>query len=214
MTPTPQVHRAWKLFVLTLFSALSLSCTIGSDPYNGNLYIQSRAKPDVLTVGGFDTGIYSLDDPSSITVVLTDGPRDHPDRALIVRMFWRPKAAATPLDETATNTTVQYIVFGDRPGDTQGGASDSRRVQVGIYSGGGFLYPETDLGAQTLQANLWQATLSLADKSDGFEDTLGPSIMRGRFTARRDDLAIIDAVRRVNIAVSEALGVPRFVRAD
>ncbi len=56
--------------------------------------------------------------------------------------------------------------------------------------------------------------MTLADNSEGFEDTLGPSTLRGRFTALRDDEGIIDAVRRVNIAVSEALGVPRFVSAD
>ncbi len=168
----------------------------------GDLRIQSRTHPESIKVGGFDHGIYAPHGKSALTVVMTDGPIDRPERALIVRMFWRPKAAATPLDETATNATVQYIVF-DRVKNT-----------VGIYSGGGFLFPETDLTLSTLQANLWQATLNLADQSEGFEDTFGPSLMTGRFKAVRNDEYLPEAVRQVNIAVSEVLGVPRFVDAD
>ncbi len=211
MTPNLIAHRAWKLWTLAVFSVVVFGCAAGSDPNDGNLTIQRRADPDDISAGGFDRGIYSFDGPSVLTVLLTEGPADHPNRALIVRMFWKPKAASTPLDETATNATVQYIVFSD--GD-DAGVSNTPQRQVGIYSGGGFLFPETEPGGAVLTANLWQATLSLADKSEGFEDVLGPSILRGRFNAQRDDEGMIDAVRRVNIAVSEALGVPRFVRGD
>lgn len=204
MTPNTFAQPAWRLWVLALFSAVTSGCASGSNPHDGDLHIQSRSNPEDIAVGGFDTGTYSLDGPSSITVLLTEGPREHFKRALIVRMFWKPKAAATPLDETATNATVQYIVFKDGPGGRQ----------VGVYSGGGFLFPESGMGRSNLQANLWQATISLADNSDGFEDTLGPSILRGRFHAQRDDDGMIDAVRRVNIAVSDALGVPRFVMGE
>ncbi len=214
MTPTTLVQPAWKLIVLTLFLAVSFGCATGSDPHDGDLHIQSRANPQDIAIGGFDTGIYSLDGPSVLTVLLTEGPRDNLKRALIVRMFWKPKAASTPLDETATNATVQYIVFQSGSGELSDPASGTAKKQVGIYSGGGFLYPENETGGAVLQANIWQATMSLADKSGDFQDTLGPSILRGRFNAKRDDEGIIDAVRRVNIAVSESLGVPRFVRAD
>ncbi len=204
MTPKTIAQPAWRLLVLALFSAAALGCAGGGGAHEGDLQIQSRSNPEDLAVGGFDTGRYSLDGPSTLTVLLTEGPADHLKRALIVRMFWKPKAAATPLDETATNATVQYIIFSD----SQAGR------QVGVYSGGGFLFPESDTGQPNLQANIWQATMSLADKSEGFEDTLGPSLLRGRFNAKRDDEGMIDAVRRVNIAVSEALGEPRFVRVD
>ncbi len=206
MTRTTETHRSWKLVALTLLTLAALGCGGKTGARDADLHILSRANPRDIAVGGFDHGIYSLDGRSAMTVLLTDGPVENPNRALIVRMFWRPKAAATPLDETATNATVQYIVF-NRGADTAKGT-------VGIYSGGGFVYPENDMGSPKLQANLWQATLTLADNSEGFEDTLGASVLRGRFTAQRDDEGIIDAVRRVNIAVSEALGVPRFVSAD
>jgi hypothetical protein len=219
MTPTAFAQPAWRLFVLAFFSAVALGCAAGNSPHDGDLHIQSRSNPDEIAIGGFDTGIYSFNGPSSVTILLTEGPADHLKRALIVRMFWKPKAAATPLDETATNATVQYIVFqegtGEVPGEGPGeGGGRHGRGEVGIYSGGGFLYPESPIGGETLQANIWQATMRIADRSEGFKDTLGPSILRGRFTAHRDDEGMIDAVRRVNIAVSEALGVPRFVKAD
>ena len=206
MTPNTLAHRAWRLWVLVILMMAMVGCAAGSNPHDGDLSIQRRAAPDDIAVGGFDRGIYSHDGPSVLTVLLTEGPTDHPKRALIVRMFWKPKAAATPLDETATNATVQYIVFE--------GGDDSDKAGVGVYSGGGFLYPENKPGAAVLTANIWQATLSLADQSEGFEDTLGPSVLRGRFNAKRDDEGMIDAVRRVNIAVSESLGTPRFVQAD
>ena len=172
-----------------------------------DLTIQSRTDPQVYTVGGFDQGVYTQTDPSSMTVLLTDGPMNELNRALIVRMFWRPVAAATPLDETATNATVQYIIFNRNPGEAD-------RTTVGIYSGGGFLYPISELGSPTLDASLWQATLTLADANPGFEDHLGASVLKGRFTAQRNDDGFAEALRQVNIAVSEALGVPRFVKAE
>lgn len=195
--------------VLFTLCMLALSGCSGASHRSGELSIQSRSNPDTPTLAGFSHGIYSLEGKSTLTVLLTDGPVDSPRRALIVRMFWRPKAASTPLDETATNATVQYIVFGTDPEHGDGGAPS-----VGIYSGGGFLYPETDPGTPNLQANLWQATLSLADASDGFDDTLGPSILTGKFSARRDEDALPDAVRKINIAVTGALGAPRFVTAE
>jgi hypothetical protein len=212
MTPNPHAHRAWKLLLLTCLAAATFGCNAGKKiSLDESLSIRSRAHRDVVHDQGFAQGLYRREDPSSITVLLFDGPEANPNRALIVRMFWKPRAASTPLDETATNTTVQYIVFKE---GVDAGESDAGKPSVGIYSGGGFLYPETDLDAAILGANLWQATLTLSDKSDGFVDELGPSIMQGRFTARRDDEAMVDALRRVNIAVSERLGVPRFVRAD
>ncbi len=219
MTPKKLAHRAWRLGVLSFVALVLMGCAASNDPHDGDLVIQRRADPNDIKVGGFDRGIYSHDGPSILTVLLTEGPEDNPTRALIVRMFWKPKAAATPLDETATNATVQYIIFknGDADGESggpSGGNSGGNSGGVGVYSGGGFLYPETQPGGAVLTANLWQATLSLADQSEGFQDTLGPSILRGRFNAKRDDEGMIDAVRRVNIAVSEALGVPRFVRVD
>ncbi len=204
MMPAISLNRLGGLVLLVVFTALILGCAGTGGAPDKALTIQSRTNPEDIAVGGFDRGIYSMDGPSRLTILLTDGPVEAPNRALIVRMFWKPKAAATPLDETATNATVQYIVF-NRGTDTP---------PVGIYSGGGFLYPENDLGSQTLQANLWQATLNLSDKSEGFQDTLGSSILRGKFTATRDEEGIVNAVRLVNIAVSESLGVPRFVRAD
>lgn len=208
MMLTTIAYHSWKLVALALFTLAALGCGGSTGARDADLHIQSRANPQDIAVGGFDHGTYSLDGRSAMTVLLTDGPVENPNRALIVRMFWRPKAAATPLDETATNATVQYIVF------HRAGGTDNAGGLVGIYSGGGFVYPENDMGSPKLQANLWQATLTLADNSEGFEDTLGASILRGRFTAQRDDEGIIDAVRRINIAVSEALGVPRFVMAD
>ena len=206
MRTTPNAHRSWGRLLLALIFITTAGCTAKNVGWDTDLSVRSRSNGNSNSEP-FPRGIYRQDDPSSITVLLLDGPEDKPDRALIVRMFWLPRAGSTPLDETATNTTVQYIVF-------QPDATGNGKREVGIYSGGGFLYPETHLNIKTITANLWEATLTLTDKSDGFNNELGASVLQGRFTANRDDHAMVDALRRVNIAVSEQLDVPRFVRVD
>ena len=208
MMPKTSLHRAWRLTVVLACAVFLIGCTNNQAQRDSELNIQSRAGAGAPTPAGFDHGMYGVEGKSALTVLLTEGPPEKPRRALIVRMFWRPKAAATPLDETATNATVQYIIFGQDAGGANG------KGDVGIYSGGGFLYPESEIGTKNMQANIWQATLTLAEATEGFEDTLGASVLTGRFSALRDDEGIVEAVRQVNIAVSETLGVPRFVMAE
>ena len=169
----------------------------------GELAARSLTQPDTALKGGFETALCSYDGRNRLTVVLYDGTLDNPSQAVTIRMFWRPRAGRTPIAATATNATVNYLIF---TGDTQG--------SVGIYSGAGFLYPKSKTGSAALSASLWQATLTLAEHDPAFQDLLGPAQLQGSFKARHDTAAVAAVLRRLNQHVRQRLGYPRQVRAD
>ena len=77
----------------------------------------------------FDQVLYRYESDSNLTVLLFDGPADDPTRVAVLNMFWRPRAGATPVDRTATNTIIRYLDFDPAAGDGAG---------LGVYSGAGF----------------------------------------------------------------------------
>lgn len=167
----------------------------------GQLNVKSISDDDVTLRGGFESGIYTIADQNTATIILYDGPMENPSQAVTIRMFWNPHAGRTPIDPTATNATIQYVIFGD----------DGE--QIGIYSGAGYLYPNSTVGADSFTGSVWQSTLRIADKSDGFDDTIGLARLEGRFTVTRDDLNINSAIHTLNAQVRERLGRARMVRA-
>lgn len=164
------------------------------------------AGPGEPLASQFDHGLYRYDDADTLTLVLVQGSFDQPERALTMRMFWRPIAGSTPIERTATNTTIHYMNF-------EPGPDGDRRVA--IYSGAGFLYPQSTAGNETFHASLWDATVRLTDASTKTLDPLGgPATLTGNFSVQRDDAGVARALRQLNIAVAEALRYPRLVRAD
>jgi hypothetical protein len=169
----------------------------------GELAARSLSNPDTTLKGGFDSAFYSFDGSNRMTVVMYSGPLENPSQAVTIRMFWRPRAGRTPIASTATNATVNYVVFS---------GADNR--SVGIYSGAGFLYPRSKPGSARLSASLWQATLSLKEHDAAFQDLLGAATLAGSFKAQHDRVAVNRTVRRLNQHVRQRLGYPRMVRAD
>ena len=169
----------------------------------GRLAARSLTKADTTLQGGFETGLYTFDGKNRMTVLLYEGAIADPTQAVTIRMFWRPRAGRTPIAPTATNATVHYVVF-----------SGSERRSVGIYSGAGFLYPQSKPGSASLSASLWQATLRFAEHDAAFQDLLGPALLEGEFKARHDSAALAEALRQLNMHIRQRLGYPRLVRAD
>jgi len=167
----------------------------------GRLHIQSQAEAGMILRGGFETGLYRFEGPNDVTVLLFDGPPDAPSRAVSIRMLWQPQAGRTPIDPSATNVTVHYVLISDSG-------------EVGIYGGAGYLFTHNAPGRKIFIAGLWQAHLSLSDQSDSFDDLLGQAILQGSFTARHDDLATTQALRCLHQMVQQHLGYPRMVQAD
>ncbi len=177
--------------------------TIGEGSGGGQLSIASQSSPGTKLAGGFSRGWCSYNGKDSLTILLIDGPEDDPSQVVTVRMFWEPSPGNTPIDPTATNATIHYVIF-----------TGQDKNQVGIYSGAGFVFPTSDPGDATLEAGVWQANLTMADRSAGFNDLLGQAMLRGDFTATNDSVAVEQAMRRINVKIQQRLGYPRQVLGD
>jgi hypothetical protein len=168
--------------------------------HGSDLTLRSLATEGASLRGNFATGVYRFEDDSHATLILLDGPEDNPAQAVIIRVFWRPMAARTPIDSDATNASIQYVVFGG-----------AKRELVGVYAGAGYVYPHDDLGDQALSAGVWQADLLLGDCTEGFKDLLGPAALEGRLKVQRDDAQAMRLLRQLGVIVSRKLGYPRLV---
>ena len=175
---------------LIMFSAVG--CTGG-----GRLALRSTERDTAVLVGNFNRGFYGFVDRNRVDVLLIDGDPDNPKQAVHLNMYWQPRAGKTPIDSNATNATINYIVF------NPDGA--------GVYSGAGFLLPQTDPGESTLRADVLEASLRLMDASESFADPLGLTTASGGFTARRNDLATQRALRQIRVLLGDKLGYPRLV---
>lgn len=191
--------------LLLLFVAMPLTgCTRAqlTAPVSGigqsELAITSKSSPGVTLAGSFTDALYSFDGKHRATVLLYDGPIDNPTQAVTIRLFWKPRAGRTPIQSSATNATIHYIIF---PGSEA----------VGIYAGAGFVFPTNKVGSSTLTASLWDASLSFADGTVTFEDLLGKAAMKGKFKARRNDAELDRAMRSINTAIRAKIGYPRLV---
>lgn len=166
---------------------------------SGKLSVRNATETGDALTGSFDTAVYAFTNHNQIEVVLIEGPEDAPTQAVHLRMEWRPKAGATPVDRRSTNTTVRYIVF------TGDGA--------GVYSGAGFLYPKNKPGGGTFRGMLRSTSIRLSDASTTFADRIGRANATGSFSAERDELATKKHLRRLQQQVSAKLGYPLRVAA-
>ncbi|MFN3168847.1 MAG: hypothetical protein ACE37H_17480 [Phycisphaeraceae bacterium] len=194
---------------LGLFLLLTLMPTVGCESSlwtrQSALAVVSQDDTSLRLRGDFNSAYYVYDSTESITIVLIEGPEDEPTQAAAIRMMWHPKAGKTPINPDATNATIQYVVFANRR------TGEGYFREVGVYSGAGFLYLDSEPGDSTLNASLWQADLLLADRSERFVDLLGQSELRGSFTAERNGDKVHALLKKLNLRVSERLGYPRLV---
>lgn len=195
-------HAAPLLLLITL---LASGCATVGLATPGTLTITSRANDQVRLTAGVDQAIYSLDGKQALTAILLSGPPDAPRRAVILRVFWSPQAGGTPISRTATNTSIEALVFADR--------LDQQLREIGIYAGAGYLYLDDKPGERLLNAEIWDADLILTDQSLGFRDRLGRSSMTGRLQLRRDDAAVHHLLASLRATASGALEYPRLVHA-
>ncbi len=148
-------------------------------------------------VARFPVVVYASQDAGA-EILLTDLSLDELDPATdpgalsgsIVRisMVVRPKPGATPIDPTAANATVQYLILS--------------RGAIGLYSGGAFVNPSEPWGSDTLGARIRGATLRLTAGNPRFEDRLGPTRMRAHFTAVPDEALVARAADKLEQIVA------------
>lgn len=118
-------------------------------------------------------------------------------QVLHIELLWQPKAGFTPMDTTATNASIRYVIISNG--------------EMGIYGGAGFARPDGDATDKTLRVSLEDASLQLQEKTAGFHDLLGVAQVTGSFNSVRDD----KKTRQLNYAtcqlVTNALGKTRYV---
>lgn len=171
-------------------------------PVGGWAQMKSTDPNGTILDAKFDTAVYHENSDDSVTMLLVDGDLAQPRQAVLIHMFYLPVAGFTPLDSTATNASVRYVIFSPEDGSL-----------VGIYSGAGFMHPKQTPGDEELEISAWDATLTLSDASIGFNDVLGRTKMTGRFIMKNDSAATLDGQRRLNRQVSQRLGYPMVVKA-
>jgi hypothetical protein len=163
----------------------------------GNLALAS-VDGDGRIDGQADIALFREVSQSEWVALLIRGSAESPRQVFVLRMLWRPRIASTPLSPSATNATFTCITFLDDG-------------QVAVYSGAGFLYTATPPRRPTLDAAVWDGSVSLSDATEGFEDTLGLASIKGRFSARADDGSMTAHLKRIEEMLALRLGYPRAV---
>ena len=130
----------------------------------------------------FTVAAYVAEDGNTADVFLTDLTRAELDSTAPintisghlarVHMFLRPRAGNTPIEDTATNATVELLVL-------SGGA-------IGVYEGAGFLQPGSKPGGARFGGSMDGATVRLVASNARFTDPIGPAELDVSFTAPLD----------------------------
>lgn len=118
---------------------------------------------------------------------------------LHAQVLWAPKPGYTPVDPTATNVTLRWIVFSNG--------------EVGVYGGAGFCWPRGTLGKGPLAVDIEASTLSLIASTSGFVDLASPAQVTGTFRADFVPERAIRLRQLVSQRVTDALGRPYWVDA-
>ena len=196
--PTIATGRCLAISLLLLWGAAGCA---GPVRY-GSLRAESLGNDPVVLEGEYITAFYSDGNSVETSFILSDVGLDQLlsgefSRGQVVRidLLWMPKPGATPMDSSATNVSIQYVIVADG--------------ELGVYAGAGFALPEGDANGQSIAVHLRDASLELLESTDGFVDLLSPATLTGSFTATRNDQRtrqLSSALRRL---VSNGLGSSR-----
>lgn len=78
-----------------------------------------------------------------------------------VQLIWKPKPGMTPVDATATNAVTRVLIVSEG--------------EVGLYGGAGFANLEGEPGEQEIALEIEGGTLTLLERTAGFNDLLSPA---------------------------------------
>ncbi len=147
---------------------------------HGSLRAQSRGDDPVALEGEYITAFYADGSSVETSFILSDVALDQllsgqfsQGQMVRVDLLWVPKPGATPMDSSATNVSIQYVIVADG--------------ELGVYAGAGFALPEGDASGRSLTVWLRDGSLNLLESTDGFVDLLSPATLTGSFTATHND---------------------------
>ncbi len=166
---------------------------------HGSLRAQSLGDDPVALEGEYITAFYADGSSVETSFILSDVGLDQLlsgqfSRGQVVRvdLLWVPKPGATPMDSSATNASIQYVIVADG--------------ELGVYAGAGFALPEGDASGRSLTVWLRDGSLSLLESTDGFVDLLSPAKLTGSFTATHNDQRARQLSAALRRLVNDALG--------
>ena len=174
--------------------------------FDAPLRVESLGDDPIYLSGNFVTAFYGTHESTETSIILADVP---PDQLLAgdislgqvvhVNLLWLPKAGATPMDASATNASIRYVVIANG--------------EVGVYGGAGFVLPLGEAGEPQLSLLVKDASLTLLDSTDGFVDLLSPARLTGTVTARLNESRTRQLRYALSQLVTNALGRRRLVDA-
>ena len=166
----------------------------------------SRISPDPAYVSMSFALAYCGEDPYVNTSVwMTDIPDEKlmsgdftSGQILHVEMLFEPRPGWTPIDSTATNLAIRYILIADG--------------QVGIYEGGGFGYPIGTGQSSSMTLRIDKATMQLSRSTVDFVDLLSPAELNGTFSGPCDTTEVERISNVVNQYITNTFGQVLYVR--
>ncbi len=193
---------------MLIITLLGLSGVAGcaSGGASGSLRAESLGDDRVYLDGVYETAVYTDLNTTETSFFITDIPLDDllagditTGMVVHVNLLWEPSPGKTPMDTSATNVIIRYIVFTDR--------------EMGIYGGAGFALPKGEPGKGSMSLVLRDASITLLDSTPGFVDLLSPARLTGKITAGLDEQRSRQMAYAVNQLVTNALGYTRLVAA-
>lgn len=176
MVRTPFLRTLRYALAALLFAGFSSGCITDNKV---RLVSSSTGNADIPTL---TTAAYVDEGSGGASIYLTDLGHDALDngrdikllsgRIVEIRMFLTPSAGDTPIGRSACTATIRHIILANG--------------SIGIYSGGGFLWPSGSLGEPHFGGTLENAAMRLTGSTENFSDRLGAATLNARFTARRD----------------------------
>jgi hypothetical protein len=193
---------AFATIVLSLAALPGCSYSTGV----GTLRAVSLGNQPATLVSDFSIANFA-DDTAGTSFMLSDVPPEQLIKGSVanaqimhVELLWEPLPGMTPLDPSATNASIRYIIISNG--------------EVGLYGGAGFAMPSGELTGNTVSLALEDASLQLLESTPGFRDLLSPAQLTGSFSAARDE----KKNRLLNMAASQivtnALGKTRYVQSQ
>jgi len=135
--------------------------------------------PHLRTIG------YRAIDESTADIYLSDIPLDRlaatdslddlTGSIIELHMFVNPKPGKTPIETTASSVTIRQVILA-------GG-------QIGLYGGGGFLFPNGSPGDTSFGGRIKHGSVRLLAATAGFRDRLGAAEFDAGVMARKDAAA-------------------------
>ena len=201
------MHRLHSVSLAALIWAVALAVPAGCAGRGGGGSLQIRSlseEPVTLSFHAVEA-CYSHDPAGGTSFWLTDVPVEKLTSGKVaygqvihVELLWEPKPGKTPIDRTATNASIRWVVVSEG--------------EVGVYGGAGFIMPHGSPGDDSLKLSIHEASLTLQESTEGFRDLLTPAELTGDFTVTLDPRRARKLWLTVSQFVTDALGRSRFVR--